>query len=194
MTFRNLLASAAVAAATLAASTAAFAANEGNTSSATGHGTATLIQPIAVTNSGGDLAFGKIVRPTSGTGHVTITNSSAGVSRSASDGAVELTTTAATAPTFTIKGEGNSTYQLEITPLSLSDGTHSIAVTLKPTLDSTALSDVTTATLTTTANAFGGTLGAQQTHTLYIGGVLPVAFDATSATYAGDFTVTATYE
>jgi hypothetical protein len=143
-----------------------------NTSTATAAGSATIIQPITITKNT-DLAFGRIVRPASGTDTVTIANTADTVGTGGT--AVALTSTTSRAK-FTIAGESGLTATLTVpASFALTNGANSLTVTLSPDQTSPL------------------TLGATST-TLYVGGSFPVTSTTVSGGYTGSFNVTVAYQ
>lgn len=146
------------------------------TDTATANGSTTIIRPVEITNTAG-LAFGRIVKPSSGTGTVTMTDSADAVGAT---GAVAIGGLATSRAKFTISGEGGQTVALTIpTSFDLSNGTSTIAVTLDPNV--------------TGSQPLGGTLGSASTLALNIGGTFDVPFDISTGAYTGSFDVTVAY-
>lgn len=149
---------------------AAFA--QVNTSTATATGTTTIIKPITIAKNT-DLAFGRIVRPTTGAGTVTMANTADTVA--AAGGAVALASTTTRAK-FTIAGESASTATLTVpATLTLTSGANNLLVTLAPDQTSPL------------------TLAATDT-ILYVGGSFPVSNTTASGAYTGTFDVTVAYQ
>lgn len=149
---------------------AAFA--QVNTSTATAAGSATIIQPITITKNT-DLAFGRIVRPASGSDTVTIGIGADTVSTGGTAVALASTTSRAK---FSIAGESGLTATLTVpASFALTNGSNSLTVTLA--------ADQTSPL----------TLGASAT-TLYVGGSFPVTSTTVSGGYTGSFNVTVAYQ
>ncbi len=143
-----------------------------NTATATANGSATIIQPITITKNT-DLAFGRIVRPATGSGSVTITNTADTVA--AAGGAVALASTTSRAK-FTIAGESGLSATLTVpATFALTSGANTLTVTLSPDQ---------TSPLTLAATAT----------TLYVGGSFPVTNATASGAYTGTFDVTVAYQ
>ena len=125
---RILLVSAAVMAAAFASPVSAQ-----DSDSATADGSTTIIQPLTISKDA-DLSFGRIVKPTTGTGTVTIADSGDAVT--AGSGAVALTGIATSRAKFTIDGEGGqgititvpSSFDLENGTDTIGDGTRALNV------------------------------------------------------------------
>jgi len=174
---RNLLTGAMSVAAVSAIATAACAqASDSQTTTSTG----TIFQPIVLTKNS-DLSFGTVVRPTSGSGTVTI---------AASNGARSLTgsgalitggpNVAAARAAYTVVGEGGQTFSISV-PANMNmagPSSSSLAVTLTPTATTGALSNA---------------LGASGTQTFGVGGSIPISNTTVSGAYSGTFNVTVAY-
>jgi hypothetical protein len=143
-----------------------------NTSTATANGSTTIIQPITIAKNT-DLAFGRIVRPATGSGTVTIANTADTVATSG--GAVALASTTSRAK-FTITGESGLNATLTVpSTLTLSSGANNLTVALTPDQTSPL------------------TLGASST-ILFVGGNFPVTNTTVSGAYTGTFDVTVAYQ
>lgn len=176
MNLRNLLAVAAIAAATLTATSALAAGPE--TATASANGAAKIIRPITI-GSSGSLDFGTIVRPTSGSGTVTISQAGA---RTVGAGLAAVGS-GGSRPVFTINGEGGQSYDLDIpASFDLTSGSNTLTVTLNPSL-----ADGT--------HTLSGALGDEDdgTATLNVGGQITVTDATATGAYAGSFNVTVTY-
>jgi spore coat protein U-like protein len=153
----------------------ATVAHAQNSATATAAGSATIIQAISVSKST-DLAFGTIVKPSSGTS--TISVDTAGV-RSITGTAVAANATGVSRALFAVTGEGASVFSISVpSSFSMSSGANSLVVTT--------VSSATSATLS-------GTAGAQGSATFGVGGSFPLATNTASGAYAGNFVVTVTY-
>lgn len=144
------------------------------TASVTTTGSAAIIQPITLTPGTG-LAFGTIVRPGTGTGTVSI-NETTGA-RTVANGVVALASTASRA-TYAVAGEGGSTFSIAVPANFNLTGPSTIPVTLTPT--------GTTGTL---SNA----LGTAGTAAFGVGGNFSVASTTATGTYSGSYNVTVAY-
>jgi len=169
---RILLSSAAALAATFV--TPAFAQDS---DSADANGSTTIIQPLTIAKDA-DLSFGRIVKPTTGTGTVAIANSSDSVT--AGSGAVALTDIPTSRAKFTIDGEGGQGITITVpADFDLDNGTDTITVTLdadRPASD-----------------ALSGSVGGDGTRALNIGGSFDLPDDVSTGEYTGQFTVTVAY-
>lgn len=172
---KKLLATAAIAAGLLAGGNAF--AQSADTSNATATTSVTIIRPLTITKTS-DLAFGRIVRPRTGTGTVTLANT--GNSVVAAAGAVALASTTSRA-IFTIAGEGAQALTTTIAPsVSLTSGTNTLSVTLLPDFTSTVTLD--------------GALAAAGAKTLNVGGSFNLLDTQASGAYTGTFQVTVAYQ
>jgi spore coat protein U-like protein len=175
----KLLIAAAAAAVLLSAASAALAGPD--TSSVSATGAVKIIRPITVSVSG-TLDFGTVVRPAgAGTSDtVTITNAATSPTRSLSTNNAAVVGTNFSRPDFSISGEAQQNYNLQISTLTLTSGTNTIAVTLYPSLAAG-------------THTLSGTYPAAATDHLYVGGSIPVSDSTASGSYTGSFTVTVTY-
>lgn len=151
-----------------------------STASTTGTGSITIIRPITITKTA-DLAFGTVVRPSTGAGTAVISNTGA---RSVTGGVVALSSGATpTAAAFTVAGEGGQ----------------SISVTVPATFTMNAGSEVLTVTTTNSlagsasAQTLSNALGAAGALAFTVGGSVPIASTTVSGVYSGSFTVSAAY-
>ena len=158
-----------------ALSALASTAHAQNSATATAAGSATIIQAISLANNTG-LAFGAIVKPTSGTGTVSIdaTTGARTLTGVVSGGAL-----ASNRATFTASGEGASTFSISVpSTFSLTTGTNSLVVTTSQS--------ATTATLS-------GSIGTTGSQTFGVGGTINVASATASGAYTGNLVVTVQY-
>lgn len=170
MKIRNILMATGSALALSALSTAAFASG---TVSATANASVTVVSPTTITKTQ-DMAFGTVVRPTTGTNTIILDTSDHVTKTGAGDGSVVTSTTSSAK--FNITVQAATTYSLAQTLTFAQTGLINVA-------PSTAVA--TTGTL--------GTIPAAGTQEIRYGG----QFDMTSATtpqnYTGALTVTVTY-
>lgn len=137
----------------------------------------TIIQPLTI-SKGADLSFGRIVKPTTGSGTVSMSASSDVVAAGA--GAVALGGINTSRAKFAIAGEGGQAISLTVpASVQLTHGSDAIAVTLTPDL---------TATPT-----LSGALGTQGGLALNIGGSFTIPNTASTGNYSGRFNVTVSY-
>ncbi|WP_054120431.1 DUF4402 domain-containing protein [Novosphingobium sp. AAP93] len=162
---------------TLLFSTQAHAGTE--SASATVTSSATLLRPVALSSSA-NLAFGRIVLPSSGTGSVTIGTSADTVA--ASGGAVALAGGSPSRAAFSVSGEGGQ----------------AVTVTVPATVTMSGPSSSTMAvTLTSSVSGstnLSGSLGAAGSATFYVGGSFAPTATTTTGAYSGTFTVTVAYQ
>ena len=152
----------------LISATPAFAAS-GNSSTADGSATATIVEPIVLTHtSGAALGFGRFTTGTGGS----VTVSSAGVGSVGGDVAfVPGSTNSADA--FTVTGDAGRSFSISTGSGTVTDGT-------------------TTISFTTTPSAVSGTLtGGSASFT--VGGELTLAGTEAAGAYAGTYSATVTY-
>jgi len=171
---RSLLLAAAVAA---VAGQASAQANANQPTTTTG----TIFQPILLAKNS-DLSFGTVVRPTNGTGTVSIAASNG---QRALTGAGALLNSGPNAPpsraTYTITGEGGQSFSVTTPPnfsMTRTGGSETILVTLTPTITSGQLS---------------GSLGGAGTTAFGVGGSLAISNNTPSGAYVGTFNVVVAY-
>jgi hypothetical protein len=153
----------------------AFAAP--NTSSATSSASSTIIQPVTIAKDS-DLAFGRIVKPASGTGTVAIANTADGVNAT---GAVALSGITTSRAKFTISGEGGQVVSVSVpASVTMTNGTDALNVTLTGDLPATP--------------TLSGSLGATGTAALNVGGSFDLASTAKTGVYTGTFQVDVAYQ
>lgn len=174
---KKLLASAAIVAGLLAGGTA-FAQSAANTDNTSATGSVTILQPLTITKNA-DLAFGRIVRPRTGSGTVTLANTGNAVV--AGTGAVALSGITTSRAQFTVDGEGGQVVTTSIpSSVSLVNGTNTIPVTLSPDFGSTV--------------TLSGALAAAGSKVLNVGGSFSLPSTQASGAYSGSFTVTVAYQ
>lgn len=175
---KKILAGAFITIGLAAGSSAAFAQSS---ATATATGSTTIVQPLTLTKNV-DLSFGRIVKPSTGSGTVAIANTADAVT--AGSGAIALSGITTTRAKFTIDGEGGQVATVSVPTsfdLALStDATKKITITLAPDLGAT----------TTLSNA----LGAAGTQTLYVGGNFALPSTQVTGAYSGTFDVTVAYQ
>ncbi len=137
-------------------------------------GSATIIQPITLTQGTG-LAFGTIVRPGTGTGTVTIDSTTG--ARTVANGVVGLASTTSRA-TYTVNGEGGSTFSITVPATFNLAGPSTIPVTLTPTGSTGTLSNA---------------LGTAGSASFGVGGNFSVSDTTPTGTYTGTYDVTVAY-
>lgn len=147
------------------------AAAPGDTSTASGVATATVVSPITLTHTpGAALNFGTLTSGTAG-GTVVVTAAGAG----SSTGEVTLVSgSTATADAFTVTGDAARSFSIATTAGSVSAGANSMA-------------------FTTAASAATGVLGAGGSASFTVGGTLTVAGNQAPGAYTGTYSATVAY-
>jgi len=145
--------------------------------SATATGSATIVQSISVTASS-NLGFGTLVKPTTGTS--TIAVGATGSSRSITGGnAVGANGAGVSSAAFLVQGEGGSAISVTVpSTFNMTSGTNTLVVTTAST---------------TTAGNLSGSIGAQGSFTVGVGGSFPLQTNTASGAYSGNLVVTAQY-
>ncbi|SFJ86601.1 DUF4402 domain-containing protein [Caulobacter sp. UNC279MFTsu5.1] len=152
-----------------------------STASASGSGTATIIRGLSVTNNA-NLAFGTIVRPSTGSNSVVVSTAGA---RSITGGgdAVALGSTSSSAAQFTVAGEGGQSISVGVpASFSIVNGANSLLVTTSNDMVGSA-----------SAQLLSGSLGGSGSLVVNVGGSFPVATSTATGTYTGSFTVSSNY-
>lgn len=148
------------------------------TASDTATGSVTIIQPLTIAKDV-DLAFGRIVKPASGSGSVTIANTSDTVT--AAGGAVALPGITTSRAKFTIAGEGGQAVTVSVpASFNMLNGSNTIAVALTPDLSS--------------PTSLSGALGSAGGATLYVGGNFSLPAGQATGLYTGTFNVSVAYQ
>ena len=142
-------------------------------------GTGTILQPLTLTKNS-DLAFGSIVRPSSGTNTVAVSETTATRTVSGGGNAALVTSTTSRA-TYTVDGEGGQAYSITV-PANFNMTRVSGSETLTVTLASTA-----------TSGTLSGSAGAAGSGTFGVGGSFPLATTTVPGAYTGTFNVTVAY-
>lgn len=148
--------------------------------STTGQGSITVIRPLTITKNA-DLAFGTVVRPSTGAGTAVV--SAAGV-RSVTGGVVGLSSgDTPQAAQFTVDGEGGQSVSVTIpATFSIANGSDTLTVTTSNNLTGSAA-----------AQTLSNALGSAGSLVFKVGGSVPVASTAPTGLYSGTFTVSAAY-
>lgn len=142
-----------------------------------------IIQGIALTKVN-NLAFGTVVRPSTGTNTVTISTTSDTPALSGGGDAVLLSSGTKTRASYTAAGEGNQSVSITVPATVTMTGSvsGSIVVTLTPE-----------ATSDTLSGALGSTGGFSGDGTLYVGGAFSISDATASGDYSGSFSTTLAY-
>jgi hypothetical protein len=148
------------------------------TSATTASGSVTLIRPITITKDvGGDLNFGRIVTPTTGTGTVSMTSAADAVT--AGSGAVALTGITTSRAKFTIDGEGGQQVNVTVpATFNMINGANTLTVTTASSLG---------------ASFTSGSLGSGFTQALTVGGSFSVPAGQATGVYTGTLNVSVAY-
>ena len=148
--------------------------------STTGTGSITVIRPLTITKNA-DLKFGTVVRPSTGSGTVTI---SAAGARSVAGGVVGLSSgDTPQAAQFTVDGEGGQSISVTVPgTFSIANGSDTLTVTTSNNL-------IGSAAAQTLSNA----LGAAGSLSFKVGGSVPVNSTSPTGVNTGTFTVSAAY-
>jgi len=138
-----------------------------------------IVQPITLTKNS-DLAFGTVVKPTTGSNTVTVsTSSDTPALTGAGDAALAASTTSRA--DFTVGGEGAQTFSITVpasVTMTRSGGSETLAVTLTKSASSGSLS---------------GSMGSAGSATFDVGGAFTVSSSTTSGAYSGSFNTTVAY-
>jgi hypothetical protein len=145
--------------------------------SLSGTATATVFRSLSLTNQS-NLAFGRISRPRTGTGTVSMDTN--GTVTTTGDGVVKIGSPTSTAAGFLVSGEGGQSFSISV-PISfnLNNGTSTIPVTLSPNLSGN--------------QTLSGALGAAGTLNIKVGGNFGLTPTTTLGAYTGSFAVTVAY-
>ena len=142
-------------------------------------GTGTIVQPLTLTKNN-DLAFGSIVRPSSGTNTVVINETTGARALSGGGNAAAITSTTSRA-TYTVDGEGGQAYSVTVPAnftMTRGGGVETLLVTLVSTASSGTLS---------------GSAGSAGSAAFGVGGSFPLTSTTATGAYAGSFNVTVAY-
>jgi hypothetical protein len=142
-------------------------------------GTGTILQPLTLTKDT-DLAFGSIMRPSSGSNTVTI-NQTTGARTLGGAGNGALVTSTTSRATYTVNGEGGQTFSISV------PGTFNMT--------RVSGSETLTVTLTTTAasGTLSGSLGSAGSATFGVGGAFPLDNTTVAGSYTGTFNAVVAY-
>lgn len=142
-------------------------------------GSVTIVQSLQLAKNT-DLAFGSVVRPTSGTNTVAI-DAASGARAMTGGGDAALAPSTSGRATYTVTGEGGQTFSIS-TPTSFD-------------MQRQGGSDTVTVALAQSAatGTLNGALGATGTATFGVGGSFDVSSTTASGAYSGTFDVTVAY-
>lgn len=139
---------------------------------------ATVFRRLTIAKST-DLAFGRIVRPSSGTGVVSLSEAT-GVVTVSGAGAAALASPAPTAAQFAIAGEGGQSVSISVpSTFSMAGPSGSLTVTTAPNIGG--------------AQTLGGALGSAGSLALRIGGSFNLNSTTPTGSYSGTIAVTVQY-
>lgn len=155
------------------------ASAQGVSASASADGTASIIQPITLVKNT-DLAFGSLVRPSTGANTVTIDQGSGARSLSGG-GDASLAASTISRATYSVAGEGGAAFSVTV-PGSFTMTRTGGTETLPVALTASALSGSLTGSLGSVGNANFG-----------VGGSLPLSSSTVPGDYHGTFDVTVGY-
>ena len=158
----------------LCGATSAFAQATASTSAS---GSVTLVRPITITKNA-DLEFGRVVKPTAGTGTVSMSN--AADTTTAGSGAVALAGITTSRAKFTIDGEGAQVVNITVpATFAITNGTDNITVTTTQNLG--------------TSTTLSGALGAAGSASLNVGGSFNVPSAISTGLFTGTLNVSVAY-
>jgi len=143
-----------------------------------GLATANVFRSIAITNSSA-LAFGRITRPRTGSGTVSLAAATGAVTTTGT-GVTRMPSPASTAASFTATGEGGQSFSVSVpSTFDLTNGGDTIVVTLTPS--------------TSGNQSFSGAIGSAGTLPILVGGSFALTSTTALGTYTGTFGVTVAY-
>lgn len=146
---------------------------------ATANGTAAIVQPVTLVKNT-DLAFGSLVRPSTGANTVTIDQSSGARSLSGG-GDASLAASTISRATYSVGGEGGASFSVTV-PGSFTMTRTGGSETLPVSLTASALS-----------GSLNGSLGGVGGANFGVGGSLPLSSSTVPGDYHGTFDVTVGY-
>jgi hypothetical protein len=148
-----------------------------SSAAATATGTATIIQSISISATS-QLGFGTIVKPSSGT--TTIIVSNAGARSFSGANPTFPNANGVSAASFLIQGEGGATLNISVpATFNMTSGTSNTLVV--------------TTTNTGTAGPLSGGIGTQGSFVVGVGGSFPLTTNQASGAYSGNLIVSANY-
>ena len=158
----------------VAATLAVFAAGSASAQTVTSvTGSITVIQPVLEVTKTSDLAFGSVVRPTSGSGTISIDANNGNVSTS---NVARIGNTASRAA-FSVVGQANANIQVTYPSsvnITRSGGSETLSISLTSTMG-------------------GGQINSGGTATFYLGGQVTLQSTTVYGSYSGAFNVTVAY-
>lgn len=151
----------------------------GGSASASSTALANVFRAISISKTA-DMSFGKIIRPSTGSGTVSLT--AAGARTVTGTGAVGIASPTPTAAAFSVSGEGGQAVTVTIpSSFAMISGANSLTVTT-----------VSTGGGVQTLNSSLGNAGTNPT-AITVGGSFPMTSTTATGAYSGTFTVTVQY-
>lgn len=151
----------------------------GGSGSGSSSATANVFRAVTITKTS-DIVFGKIVKPSTGTGSVSLTAS--GVRSVTGTGSFAFASPMPTSATFSVSGEGAQAITVTIpTSFTMTSGANTLTVTT-----------VSTGGGVQTLSGTLGNSGSPPT-AITVGGSFPISSTTPSGTYSGTFNVTVQY-
>jgi hypothetical protein len=140
---------------------------------------ADVLRPLSLDKTS-DLSFGSIIRPTSGSGSVTLDAADASLEVTGA-GAAALSSPAPALAEYTVTGEGGQAFSIDMDIESAVEmtGPGALSVTLNTNADP--------------APALDGSPGQEGSYDFRVGGTFPVNHDTPVGSYSGTFFVTVVY-
>ena len=151
----------------------------GGSGSASSSATANVFRAVTISKTA-DIGFGKIVRPSAGSGSVSLT--AAGVRSVTGTGSFAFASPAPTSAAFSVSGEGGQAITVTIpTSFTMTSGANTLTVT--------------TASTGGGVQTLSGTLGNAGTPptAITVGGSFPISSTTPTGTYSGTFNITVQY-
>lgn len=148
------------------------------TNQASTTGSTTIVRPVTITKNA-DLVFGRVVRPSTGTGTVTLTTTS---DTPTIDNGLILGGITTSHANYTINGEGGQAVSITIPASFTMSGPSASSLVVTLTKDVTG------------SETLSNALGAAGSKTVNIGGSFPLTATTTTGAYTGTFNVDVAYE
>lgn len=153
-------------------------ANGSITSTLSAQATASVLRSLAISKTA-NLAFGRLTRPSSGSGTVSLSSSTDAVSVTGTN-VRSLSVGTTTAAAFTITGEGGQAVSVTVpTSFTMTSGSGSIVVSTSPSASGSVV--------------LGGSLGSGGSLPLKVGGSFNLSTSTPAQNYTGTFAVTVQY-
>jgi hypothetical protein len=143
-----------------------------------GTATANVFRALSLTNQA-NLAFGRISRPRTGSGTVSLA-ATTGVVTTTGNGVVKLGSPVSSAAAFVASGEGGQSFSVSVpATFNLTNGANTIPVTLTPNVSGN--------------QTLSGSLGSAGTLNIVVGGNFGLTSTTALGAYTGSFAVTVAY-